>query len=344
MEISCKAIWPKAQRWLKVAGLAMAGFAAAYIGALQPLARSKQFYEQRATGLGSTFQSGDHVLSFTTKAVPTASGVIGGVPGGSADRAEVAELGPPPPPPSPAADSGRKMIRTDSLSLVVKRPGEAAEQIRQLAIRLGGFLVTSEVSGEADAASSLLTIRVPAARFDEARSAIRKLGLRVESERVEAQDATLQYVDQQARLRNLRAEEQQYLAILKQAATVKDTLEVSEKLGDVRGEIEQQQTEFDALSKQVETVAITVSLQAEAEAQVFGLHWQPLYRLKAAARDGLDGLGDYLGTMTSIAFYLPAILLWLGTILVTAAIGWRVLRWSARMVFRSRKAVSAPGV
>jgi len=39
----------------------------------------------------------------------------------------------------------------------------------------------------------------------------------------------------------------------------------------VRGEIDQQQAEFDALSKQVETVAITVSLRAEADAQVFGL-------------------------------------------------------------------------
>jgi len=42
---------------------------------------------------------------------------------------------------------------------------------------------------------------------------------------------------------------------LKRAKTVKDTLDVSEKLNGVRGEIEQQQVEFQALSKQVETVA-----------------------------------------------------------------------------------------
>ena len=63
-----------------------------------------------------------------------------------------------------------------------------------------------------------LTIRVPAARFEEARAEIRKLGLRVESEKIDAQDVTRQYVDQDASIRNLRAEEAQYLTILKQAA------------------------------------------------------------------------------------------------------------------------------
>jgi hypothetical protein len=76
-------------------------------------------------------------------------------------------------------------------------------------------------------------------------------------------------VDQAAKLRNLHAQETQYLGILKQAKTVKDTLEVSEQLNEVRSDTEQQQAEFDALSKQVETIALTISLHAEAEAQVF---------------------------------------------------------------------------
>jgi hypothetical protein len=198
---------------------------------------------------------------------------------------------------------------------------------------MGGFLVSSEVSGGQDAGSGSLTVRVPAARFEEARSEIRKLGLRVESEKVEAQDVTRQYVDEDANLRNLRAEEVQYLAILKQAHTVKDTLEVSEKLSEVRGQIEQQQAEFDALSKQIETVAITVSLRAEVEAQVFGLHWRPLYQMKLALRDGLDAIAGYGAAMTATIFYLPAVLLWVITIVVGAAVGWKGLRWAARVFF-----------
>jgi hypothetical protein len=227
----------------------------------------------------------------------------------------------------------RKMVRTGSVDLVVRRPAEAAEKIRVLAEEMGGFLVSSEVNGAPNAGGASLTIRVPAARFEEVRAEIRKIALRVESEKVEAQDVTRQYVDEDANLRNLRAEELQYLGILRQAHTVKDTLEVSEKLSEVRGQIEQQQAEFDALSKQIETVAITVSLRAEAEAQVFGLHWRPLYQMKLALRDGLDAVAGYAGAMTSIVFYLPAVLLWMVTIVVGAAMGWKVVRWAVRVFF-----------
>jgi hypothetical protein len=227
----------------------------------------------------------------------------------------------------------RKMVRTGSMEMVVKKPAEAAEKIRELAEGLGGFLASSQVNGTPNAGAASLTICVPAARFEEARAEIRKLGLRVESEKMEAQDVTRKYVDEDANLRNLRAEEAQYLLILKQAHTVKDTLEVSDKLGEVRGQIEQEQAEFDALSKQIESVAITVSLRAEAEAQVFGLSWRPLYQTKVALRDGLDAMADYAGAMTGFVFYLPAVLLWLITIVVGAAVGWKLFRWAGRVFF-----------
>src|SRR6266446_4711398 len=156
-------------------------------------------------------------------------------------------------PVEPAMD--RKMLRSSSVEIVVRKPAEAAEKIRALAEGMGGFLVSSEVSGGPDAASGALTIRVPAARF------------------------------------------------------------------------EQQRAEFDALSKQIETVAITVSLRAEAEAQVMGLHWRPLYQMKLALRDGLDAVAEYGIAILSIVFYLPAVLLWTVTIVLGAALGWKTLRW-----------------
>jgi hypothetical protein len=174
---------------------------------------------------------------------------------------------------------------------------------------------------------------VPALQFDTVRTAVRKLGLRVESERIEAQDVTRQYVDQDAGIRNLRAEEGQYLAILKQARTVKDMLAVTENLSAVRGQIEQQQAEFNALSRQVETVALTISLRAEAQEQTFGLNWRPGYQLKLALHDGLESLANYATAMIAILFYLPATLLWVGTILGVIVVGWRTICWAGRQWF-----------
>jgi hypothetical protein len=230
------------------------------------------------------------------------------------------------------ADAGRKMVRSSSMEMVVQHPAEVADKITALAERLGGYLVTADGGGE-NASAGMLTVRVPAAQFEAARAEIRKLGLRVESEKVDEQDVTRQYVDMDANLRNLHAEEAQYLMILKQANTVKDLLAVSEKLGEVRGQIEQQQAEFNALSRQTETVAIAISLRTEAEAQVFGLNWRPGYQVKLALRDGLESLATYATAMTSILFYLPAVLLWVGTILLGMLIGWHVLRWIGRRWF-----------
>jgi hypothetical protein len=228
--------------------------------------------------------------------------------------------------------AGRKIIRTSSLEMVVQHPSETAEKIAALAESMGGYVTSAEGGGE-NATSGKLTIRVPAVRFEQARSQIRNMGLRVENETIDAQDVTRQYVDQDASIRNLRAEESQYLLILKQVTTVKDLLAVSEKLSEVRGQIEQQQAEFNALSKQVETVAISISLRAEAEAQVLGLNWRPGYQLKLALRDGLESLANYATAMTALLFYLPAVLLWVGTIVLALVFGWRLVRWAGRRWF-----------
>ena len=344
MAIRWGVLWTKSRRTLKAAWLITAGLLALYMGLLQPREQYRGIYQQKATGLASSRETGwqpmalsrSRLSSFATK-TSYERGVVGGVPGryrmqamlsvptssGSTEEQGVAD---------------RKLVRNANLNLIVKSPAQSSESVIQLAQNAGGFLVTSEVNGGADASYASLTIRVPAAKFEQVRAQIRQLGLRVEGESLEAQDVTKQYVDQEARLHNLRAQEQQYLGILRKATTVKDTLEVSDKLNEVRGAIEERQAEFEALSKQVEMVAMNITLRAEADTQVFGLHWRPLYQLKIAAREGLDGIGDYAASMATFVFYLPTILLWLFTILAGAAIGWRILRWAGKAFFKPSKA------
>jgi hypothetical protein len=346
MEIPWGRFWQRSRKALKAGWLITAGLMSVYIGAIQPRESAREVEAERTTGLSASAEWKPQSFWRDMTLSRRVEGVVGGVPGGfTADEGA-------PLPASLGSDTGgsaparsmrrvakvavpddRKTIRNGTMDLIVKSPRDASDKIRQLAEQLGGFLVTSEISGGDDASSASLTIRVPAARFEGARAEIRKLGLRVEGEKLDAQDVTRQYVDQSARLRNLRAQEMQYLGILKQAKTIKETLEVSDKLDEVRGEIEQQQAEFDALSKQVETVALTISLRAEAEAKVFGLNWRPLYQLKLAARQGLDSVGDYAASMASFCFYIPTVLLWLATILIGAAAGWRILRWAGKALF-----------
>ena len=338
----------KTGKWLKMGWLVTAGLVALYMGVVEPRSRYGGIASERSSGLAAV--SGGvgwepislwrqrSIFPMYARSVSYDRAALGGTARMFAREAGSGGGG------RDKAAEDRKLVRTAVLDLIVQSPAQSAEKIVQLVQAAGGFLVTSEINGGADATSASLSFRVPVAKFEDVRQQIRRLGLRVDGERIDAQDVTKQYVDQEARLKNLRAEEQQYLGILRKATTVKDTLEVSDKLNEVRGAIEERQAEFEALSKQVETVAINITLRAEADAQVFGLRWRPLYQLKIAAREGLDGLGNYVAAMTAFVFYLPTILLWLFTILAGAAVGWRILKWSARTLFFSSKAKAAESV
>ncbi|HLV87137.1 MAG TPA: DUF4349 domain-containing protein [Candidatus Sulfotelmatobacter sp.] len=226
----------------------------------------------------------------------------------------------------------RKIVRTGSMQIVVQHPSEAVDRITALTQSLGGYVQSADGGGDT-ATEATLTIRVPAAQFDRVRAEIRKLGLRVEGEKVDAEDVTQRYVDQDATLRNLRAEEAQYLTILKQAHTVKDMLAVSEQLSEVRGQIEQQQAEFNVLSQQIDTVALTIALHTEPPPQPMGFNWHPGREMRMAIRDGLESLANYATAMLAIIFFLPAVMLWTGTILLALFGGWKTLRWAGQRWF-----------
>jgi Domain of unknown function (DUF4349) len=254
-------------------------------------------------------------------------GVVGGVPGGvRALQAGTSSV-------NAAADFGRKLVRSSSIQAVVKNPTAAAQQIEEVARQLGGFVESSEILGTREDSSASIVIRIPADRLQEAEKRVNGLAVRIENETTTVTDSTRDYVDREARLRNLHAEEAQYLTIMKSASHVKDMLAVTEKLSDVRGEIEQEQAEFETLSRQVETASLKIALRTEVDTQVLGIEWRPLYQLKLAVRDGLDSVASYAITMLGLIFQLPAVALWFGTVIFLGVVSWRILRWVWRTFF-----------
>jgi len=219
--------------------------------------------------------------------------------------------------------SDRKIARTTSMQLVVTNTVDSAEKIRKLADNAGGYVETSTINGSQSDASADVTILVPSTLLTQTQSKLRELASSVESEKTNATDMTKQTIDIQARLRNLRAEEMQYLQIMQKASKVTDMIEVGEKLSEVRGEIEQSQAEADDLAKQVDMASIAISLRPQPKAEVFSLNWHPLQRLKLASADSLDGMANYAAAMASFLLFLPVICLWVATIMVGAVLLWR---------------------
>lgn len=229
--------------------------------------------------------------------------------------------------PAAPAIEPRRVIETASMQMVAAEPAKAAEQIAALAERAGGFVESSQVfHGENQTSRAEVTVRLPAASFEQARAEIRKLAKRVEHENSRSSDVTAQAVDLQATLRNYRAEEAQYLAILHRSASIKDTLEVAQRLGEVRGRIERMQAQLNLLSRQVEMASIAVSLRSEAAA-VGPVAWSPMASLRSAWHDAAQGFADYAEAMLVVLFRIPLVLAWGLSVCGLAALGWRVLRW-----------------
>ena len=288
--------------------------------------------QSRATGLSATATwdlssqwSGKSILpvssQYRARRVDNARNVAGGVPGG------LDSLAVTPQPPSAADGVDREIVRSGTLEIIAADPQLAADQLRNLASHLSGYVVSSKISGADERMRSAeVIVRVPASRFDEARAQVRAFAKSVEQDAVEARDVTREYVDHQALLRNAHAEEQQYLVILKRAASVQDVLEVTSKLAEVRGHIDELQTALNSLHNQIEMSVLTVNVTAMADAQVFGIRWRPLYKAKLSLRDALSAVADYGDSMMALVVNIPITVIWGFTIVAVLKLGWITLR------------------
>jgi len=224
----------------------------------------------------------------------------------------------------PSTAEERMIVRNGDMSLVVEDVTDARDEISQLAVRLGGGVVSSQVSGEEEEMRGWISIRVPDETFDQAFAELRGLAVRVTSESTSTTDITEEYIDLQSRLKNAEATESQYLALLEKAEEIEDILRIYEVLSWQRYEIEQIKGRIQYLERTSAMSLISIDLRPVATAApLVRPGWSAREIAKSAVR-GLTAFGQGLGTAAiGAAIFSP---IW-GTIL-------GVLYWRRR---RKRK-------
>jgi len=230
-----------------------------------------------------------------------------------------------------------KIIHKADLQLRVANCAETQKKIEALAAAESGFLESSTLEEN----SAEIVLRVPSARFAAVRGRLRELALRVREDSVSAADVSKQYIDREARLRNLRAEEQQFLDIMKKAHTVPDVLAVTKELSQVRSEIETADAEFRHLRDQIEMAQITVKLSSESPAA----GWSFGGSVKSAFGDLVESLGSFGDFLIWLIVNLPVIALWVVTVFLLAALAWFLLKRAVRIMralFGKKAAAAEP--
>ncbi len=224
----------------------------------------------------------------------------------------------------------RFVIRTAELELQVNDIGQALVAIRQLTIDAGGFVLSSSTYAQGEEGkrqTATLTVQVPSERFDQFLNQVRAspLVVKVEREQLQSQDVTEEYLDLDARLRNLQATEQRYLALLDRASTIEEILRVEQELSRVRYEIEQVTGRKQYLERHIAYAQATITLVPVPAAQEAR---GPAFDLVRAVERAWRASLEFIGGVAEIVVMLVVFFWWLWPVLAILTV--LALRWRGR--------------
>jgi hypothetical protein len=156
-------------------------------------------------------------------------------------------------------DGTSDVVRYGNLSLEVLDADDALARVTSIVESAGGYISSSSRSGEGESLYLSATLRVPATEFSAVMTSLRNAG-EVLHEDVGSYEVTLQVLDLEARLENLRASESAFLKLLDRAQTVADVVAVQSELSRIQGDIESFEAQLNSVKDQVEMASINVSL------------------------------------------------------------------------------------
>ena len=170
---------------------------------------------------------------------------------------------------SNVASSERLVIQNVDMSIVVTDPKAHMTEIAALAVKMGGFVVSSNLYQSSygpnaiDVPEGNITVRVPSQGLDEALDSIKTGAIDITYENRSGQDVTSQYVDLQSRLSVKQNAEKKLLEIMDKAVTSEDVLAIYLQVQNVQTEIEVLKGQIKYYDESVALSAVSIHLVAE---------------------------------------------------------------------------------
>jgi hypothetical protein len=196
-------------------------------------------------------------------------------------------------------DIQQMLIKNASLCFEVIKYDEARKNILNIIKTSNAYVADESESRNDFKISNTMKIRVPQSDFDNLIDSIISQCKNLDEKSINVTDVTEEYVDTESRLKAKREIENRYLEILKKAQNVKEILEVEQKLGSIREEIESAEGRLRYLSHQVSFSTINLTFYQNTNAISIGRHgFFP--RIYSAFVSGWNGLTDFVIGLVSI--------------------------------------------
>ena len=227
--------------------------------------------------------------------------------------------------------SGQKIISDAQVEIEVEAGmfQSVFSQALLLADRYGGYLVSSNSYASGDDGTmktGTVAIRVPSTSFAKALDDAGKLGT-LKSQNLSSQDVTEEYVDLQARIKNSEAYVNSLEALLAQAKTVDEILQVQSVLTYAQQDLEQLKGRLRFLDEHTSYSTITMSIFEKGTEPVEPSSWG----VGGAFKDALHYLVRvFNGIVRGLGVLIPVLI-------VVAIVAYIIYRIIAAMMRRNRQ-------
>lgn len=218
----------------------------------------------------------------------------------------------------------RRVIRIGQLAIEVETFDDAARRLLAIAEAAGGFMADSSYADEGGVRRGTFVLRVPAARFGDVVRQVEGLGV-VKRRQITGQDVTEEFVDLEARVRNLERQEARLLAFMERATKIPDLLTIANEVARVRGEIERLTGRLRFLANKVELATVQVEVSQKPKQQPGGF-WDVGRMLARMQEAFLNTLRQLLAAVEALAAFGAGVL----PVVVLGGLVWMVLRRSLR--------------
>jgi hypothetical protein len=230
------------------------------------------------------------------------------------------------------ADGGERMvIRSASLKLIVADVDDLLSRVAAMAKDAGGYVVSSSSQDRNGDRVGQATLRIPTNRLDESVKQIKGMATRVANETTSAKDVTEEFVDQDARLKTLRATESQYLLLMQNAKSIDEVMKVQQVLQQTRQQIEQTQGRMQYLQRSTEMASVTLDLATAAGTKP----------LSEGGWSVQDVASEAVRALVSIGEVLAGLAIWIGVFSPVWVPTWLLIKWWRRRHPRQQSAARA---
>lgn len=223
----------------------------------------------------------------------------------------------------------KKIIKDAEIGIEVSDYKVMKSKVDSIVRSLNGYISNDNLYNNEESINCNMVIRLPEKNFDKFLAYLEKGGDRVKYKNISARDVTEEFIDIEARLKNKLAVEKRYSQLLLKARTVKDILEIEEKLRNIREEIESTQGRLNYLNSQVSYSTINLLLEQKLEYKYQPSKGKNFFQMLIKSLDR--------GWSVFLQFLLFVFKLWPFIILIAAIIFAYFKFWKSKKVKKQKK-------